>query len=47
MATEINKIIGLDLDYSFIVLYLGKIAETVLQKDKYFILLIENTFGML
>ena len=34
VATEINKIIGVDLDYSFIVLYIN-IPETVLQKDKY------------
>ena len=35
VATEINKIIGVDLDFSFVTLYLGKVPETVLQKDKY------------
>ena len=34
VATEINKIIGMDLDFTFVTLYLGKISKTVLQKDK-------------
>ena len=35
VATEKNKIIGVNLDFSFVTLYLGIIPETVLQKDKY------------
>lgn len=35
VATEIHKIMGVELDYSFITLYLGKIPETVLHRDKY------------
>lgn len=35
MANEINKIMGMELDYSFVTLYLGKISETLLHKDKY------------
>lgn len=35
ILTEINKIIGVDLEFSFVVLYLGKIPKTVLHKDRY------------
>ena len=35
VATEINKIFGVDVDFSFVALYLGKIPETVSQKDTY------------
>lgn len=33
VATEINKIMGMELVYSFITLYLGKIPESLLHKD--------------
>lgn len=34
VSAEINKIIGEDLDFSFVILYLRKIPETVLYKDR-------------
>lgn len=34
MSTEIDKIIGVDLDFSFVTLYLCKILEIVLHKDR-------------
>lgn len=34
-AAENHKITGMDLVYSFVTLYLGKISETVPHKDKY------------
>ena len=37
VATEIHKIIGIKLKYSFITLYLGKMPEIVFHKDKYLI----------
>lgn len=35
VASEIKKIMGVELGFSFVTLYLGKIPETVLHKDKY------------
>ena len=34
MSTETNKILGVDLDFSFVIMYLHKILERILHKDR-------------